>query len=670
MPVPVSPKSRKVSSKKDRTHPKSCARSESRAMSKPSWTSVAEYSQTQHHRYRGESKRYSDVEMNGNSHRGAYDEKGLGREVSLGQFAAAGSTARRLQGSRNSSGLGSSLNLSAQGDDCIYESPSTQIYCSVDTEGRYGLSDADHPIKVAIKLLFDPEPEEDDLAALNNEYNILMTKLDKCSGVRRAIKLGKQDGFQAIFLEWAEGVSLSQWITSRTAMRCPLLDRVQLARNICAALAEVHESGVVHRKVSADNIMVDCQPAKSQQDLGASQSSFQSAGGTRRRRSRVLEEQTKFLFSVKFIDLGDAEAVPETGGIVVVDSDIFRDDLAALGVVLGQLFGVTDDSDEDGKGTLQLDFVPRSIFRLLDNLASSGEGAIFAGTYSSVKEVVRDIDYMLDEPETYLFDPHLSEQVMSIIDDEDNGDGDQNDYINNANNGDMVETDSVSALDDDDAASDLEESSAKSAASGTTGAERSVSSYASLYGAGREDDVSQGGAESLLVAGCSALTFVGSAGSGNAASTGHLVLEQATKLVRSLQKSMRGDVDNNNACGIEQDMVENLAAEGRYNFVWLTKSDALAKSLAGLADVIEPGGWFLAIFFGKADDDDATTLSTSFTASNAVMSKFRSLVGMDGIPRNDGRVAALLDPAGMFDCSTYKSKSVGDINVCVVQRGR
>ena len=170
------------------------------------------------------------------------------------------------------------------------------------------------------------------------------------------------------------------------------------------------------------------------------------------------------------------------------------------------------------------------------------------------------------------------------------------------------------------------------------------------------------------MAGCSALTFVGRTGSGNAASTGLLVLEQATALVRSLQKS-RGD-DDNNACGIEQDMVEKLAADGRYNFVWLTKSDALAKSLAGLADAIEPGGWFLAIFFGKADDDDATTLSTSFTASNAVMSKFRSLIGMDGIPRNDGRVAALLDPTGMFDDSTYKSKSVGDVNVCVVQRGR
>ena len=646
-------------------------------MSKPSLTSVAEYSEPQHHGYRGGSKRYSDVEMNNN--RGAYDEIRPSREVSLNQLEATGSTARRrqdpsgdarrsLSDSRNSSGLGSSLNLSAQGDDCIYESPSTQIYCSVDTEGRYGPSDADHPIKIAIKLLFDPEPEEDDLAALFNEYNILMTKLANCGGVRRAIKQGKQDGFQAIFLEWAEGVSLSQWFTSRTAMCCPLLDRVQLARKICVALAEVHASGVVHRKVSADNIMVDCQPAQNQLDLGSSQSSFQSAGGTRRRRSRVLEQQTKFFFNVKLIDLGCAEVVPETGGIVIVDSDIFRDDLAAMGVVLGQLFGVADDSDDDGEGIHQLEFVPRSIFRLLDNLASSGQGAIFAGTYSSVKEVVRDIDYMLDEPETYLFDPHLSEEVMSILDEEDN-DGEVQQKKNDADNGNMSDTDSVSALDDHDAASVVEESSAKSAASVTTGAERSVSSYASLYGAGREKDISQGDVEGLLVAGCSALTFVGSAGNGNAASTGLLVLEHATNLVRSLQESIRGDEDND-ACGIEQDMVENLAAEGRYNFVWLTKSDALAKSLAGLADAIEPGGWFLAIFFPKAGDDDATTSSTSVTASNAVMSKFRSFVGMDGIPRNDERVAALLDPTGMFDCSTYKSKSVGDINVCVVQRGR
>ena len=171
-------------------------------------------------------------------------------------------------------------------------------------------------------------------------------------------------------------------------------------------------------------------------------------------------------------------------------------------MALGQLFGVTDDSDEDGERIHQLEFVPRSIFRLLDNLASSGQGAIFAGTHSSVKEVVRDVDYMLDEPETCLFDPHLSEQAMSILDEEDN-DGEVQKMNNNADNGNMSETDSVSALDDHDAASVVEESSAKSAASVTTGAERSVSSCASLCGAGREKDISQGDAEGLLVAGCS-----------------------------------------------------------------------------------------------------------------------------------------------------------------------
>ena len=347
---------------------------------------------------------------------------------------------------------------------------------------------------------------------------------------------------------------------------------------------------------------------------------------------------------------------------MVVDDDIFFcDDIAALGVVLGQLFGVGDDRDEDGEENRQPQHVPRSIIRLLDNLQyPSDQGAIFAGTYSSVKELIKDIDNMLDEPESYLFDPHLSEEVMSMLDEEGSDGGNRSD---NGDNGDMSENSSMSALDD----ASIEESlSTKSAASVTTGADRSVPSYASLDGVGESKDDTQGGVEGLLVAGCSALTFVGTAGSGTASSIGPLVLEHATKLVRALQKSKRGDGDGN-TYGIEQDIVENLAAEGRYSFVWLTKSDALAKSLAGLSDVIGPGGWFLAIYFGKADGDATTSSAAS---PNAMMSRLRSFVGMDGIPRDDGRVAALLDPSGMFDTSTYKSKSVGDINVCVVQRDK
>ena len=581
----------------------------------------------------------------------AHYELGKSREGSMGHLSAAALTARQHPDQAASSeGLGSSLHLGgSQGDGCIYESPSTQIYCSVDTEGRHGPSDPRHPIKVAIKLLFDPEPEEDDLAALFNEYNISMTKLANCNGVRQAIKHGKQDGFQAIFLEWADGVSLSQWIASRTAIRCRLLDRVTLARKICVALAQVHESGVVHRKVSADNIIVDCHPSQSE---GTNEGLLGGAS------------QSSCRYSVKFIDLGDAEVVPETGGTVVVDDDIFFcDDLAALGVVLGQLFGVGDDRDEDGEKKRQPQHVPRSIIRLLDNLQyPSDQGAIFAGAYSSVKELIKDIDNMLDEPESYLFDPHLSEEVMSMLDEEGSDGGNRSD---NCDNGDMSENSSVSALDD---ASIEESPSTKSAASVTTGADRSVSSYASLDGVGESKDDTQGGVEGLLVAGCSALTFVGTAGSGTASSIGPLVLEHATKLVRALQKSKRGDGDGDgNTYGIEQDMVENLAVDGRYNFVWLTKSDALAKSLAGLSDVIGPGGWFLAIYFGKADGDATTSSAAS---PNAMMSRFRSFVGMDGIPRDDGRVAALLDPSGMFDTCTYKSKSVGDINVCVVQRDK
>ena len=611
-------------------------------MSQPSWTSVAsaEFSQSkQECHHRRESKGSSGSAMNGNYRdREAHEELGKSREGSTGHVSAAALAARRHPD------LVSNLNLGgSQGDECIYESPSTQIYCSVDTEGRHGPSDPSHPIKVAIKLLFDPEPEEDDLAALFNEYNILMTKLANCNGVRRAIKHGKQDGFQAILLEWADGVSLSQWIASRTAMRCRLLDKVTLARHICVALAEVHKSGVVHRKISADNIIVDCHPLQS----GGTDEGL--LGGT---------SQSSLRYSVKLIDLGDAEAVPETGGTVAVDDDIFFcDDLAALGVVLGQLFGVGDDGEE----SRQPQHVPRSIIRLLDNLHyPSDQGAIFAGTYSSVKELIKDIDNMLDEPESYLFDPHLSEEVMSMLDEEGSDGGNRSD---NVDNGDMSENSSVSALDD---ASTEESPSTKSAASVTTGAERLVSSNASLDGVGESKDDTQGGVEGLLVAGCSALTFVGTAGSGTASSIGPLVLEHATKLVRALQKSKRGD-GGGNTYGIEQDMVENLAAEGRYNFVWLTKSDALAKSLAGLSDVIEPGGWFLAIYFGKTDDDATTSSAAS---PNAIMSRLRSFVGMDGIPRDDGRVAALLDPSGVFDTSTYKSKSVGDINVCVVQRDK
>eukprot|EP00957_Ditylum_brightwellii_P092114 7013759-Ditylum_brightwellii.AAC.1 len=52
------------------------------------------------------------------------------------------------------------------------------------------------------------------ISRLKNEYTISRHLASQCTAVRSAISLSEFDGFPSLYLEWAAGIPLSEWIKS------------------------------------------------------------------------------------------------------------------------------------------------------------------------------------------------------------------------------------------------------------------------------------------------------------------------------------------------------------------------------------------------------------------------------------------------------------------------
>eukprot|EP00957_Ditylum_brightwellii_P127170 9696674-Ditylum_brightwellii.AAC.1 len=154
----------------------------------------------------------------------------------------------------------------------VYESLSTRILCAVDTLNKCGGESG----YVAIKMLTDQFPGIESISRLENEY-IISKHLSDCKYVRKVLNFIKNEGQYALYLEWAPGVTLKEWIRSSLkrmrsvdtcnhdceykdsiALKCFDIEKnLCLAKNVVAAFSEMHECGVVHNNITADNILVD-----------------------------------------------------------------------------------------------------------------------------------------------------------------------------------------------------------------------------------------------------------------------------------------------------------------------------------------------------------------------------------------------------------------------------
>ncbi|MEP6908712.1 MAG: protein kinase, partial [Pseudoxanthomonas sp.] len=117
-------------------------------------------------------------------------------------------------------------------------------------------------------------------------------------------------------LELVEGQSLLQWADQH---RLDLRARLELFRQVCAAVQHAHEHFVVHRDLKPDNILVDGQGHPKVLDFGVAKRTDDIAGATR---------------TGVFVGFTPEYAAPEqiSGGAISAATDVY-----ALGVILYEL---------------------------------------------------------------------------------------------------------------------------------------------------------------------------------------------------------------------------------------------------------------------------------------------------------------------------------------------
>ena len=86
---------------------------------------------------------------------------------------------------------------------------------------------------------------------LRKEFD-LAVRLDHPAIVRTLALESLPEAGECIVMEWIEGLTLGKWLESGP----PSADRVRVAREICDALTYAAESGVCHRDLKPDNIMI------------------------------------------------------------------------------------------------------------------------------------------------------------------------------------------------------------------------------------------------------------------------------------------------------------------------------------------------------------------------------------------------------------------------------
>lgn len=107
---------------------------------------------------------------------------------------------------------------------------------------------------VALKFLpLDVSGDEELLARFHNEVRIArqVTHANVC----RVYDIGESDGQTFLSMEYIDGEDLASLL--RRIGRLPSDKAIEMARQLCAALASAHDKGVLHRDLKPANVMID-----------------------------------------------------------------------------------------------------------------------------------------------------------------------------------------------------------------------------------------------------------------------------------------------------------------------------------------------------------------------------------------------------------------------------
>ena len=114
----------------------------------------------------------------------------------------------------------------------------------------------DLKLKQPVALKFLPESVSADGAALARFYKeVSVARQISHRHVCRVYDVGEYQGQHFISMEFVRGEELSSLL--KRIGRLPQDKAIDVARQLCAGLAAVHERGVLHRDLKPANIMLD-----------------------------------------------------------------------------------------------------------------------------------------------------------------------------------------------------------------------------------------------------------------------------------------------------------------------------------------------------------------------------------------------------------------------------
>ena len=281
-----------------------------------------------------------------------------------------------------------------------------EVYLAQDTRLRR---------KVAIKLL-SPELTGDQRGMRRFEQEALASSALNHPNILTIYEFGQANGVHFIVSEYVDGVTLRQRMSQG---RPELRSVVDIVIQICNALAAAHASGIVHRDVKPENVIVRNDGIVKVLDFGIAKLSPRYTGQITRRTavgSMVSDTEPGMIRgTVKYMS-------PEQARGMAVDA---RSDIFSLGSVMYEM--VTDRSAFDGETSSDviaeiLKVEPRSPSEVVPDLPPEIDRIVVKalkkdreGRYQSVAELLADLQTYQKEAEfqAKLQTPVSAERVKS-----------------------------------------------------------------------------------------------------------------------------------------------------------------------------------------------------------------------------------------------------------------
>jgi serine/threonine protein kinase/TolB-like protein len=181
--------------------------------------------------------------------------------------------------------------------------------------------------KVAIKLLA-PELTRDERGLRRFEHEAHAVSALNHPNILTIYEFGHADGLRFIASEYIEGITLRNRLAGS---RLELNVTIDIAIQIASALAAAHTSGIVHRDIKPDNVIVRTDGIVKVLDFGIAKLNEQRIGETIRRTASAIASST----SEPGMVIGTAKYMsPEQARGLQVDA---RSDIFSLGAVIYEM---------------------------------------------------------------------------------------------------------------------------------------------------------------------------------------------------------------------------------------------------------------------------------------------------------------------------------------------